>query len=181
MATVKKTMKKSAPKKAMMKKSPMQPSVGGPGAMGAGSMMKKGGKVKMKMGGMMKKAKMGVTTTTETTKKPKYENSPFTNMMKERQSAKTPVGMTMKELKMKYPNVDTGKAGDVRGTEMNSGAPKKVLQQYNDTYNAFDKKFKGGPAKNKMGGILTPSKKSVGKTIGKLNKAKSGSKMSKKK
>ena len=33
----------------------------------------------------------------------------------------------------------------------------------------------------KMGGTLSPTKKSVGKTIGKLNKAKSGMKMSKKK
>ena len=33
----------------------------------------------------------------------------------------------------------------------------------------------------KTGGTLSPSKKSVGKTIGKLNKAKSGTKMSKKK
>lgn len=175
-------------------------------------------------------------------------------------------GMTMKQLKMKYPDVDTTAKGDVRGSEMNSGAPKKVLKKYNDTYDAFDKKFKGGPAKNKMGGkvkkaqygtkelpgikprksekvvnnynngpiiggnkqlpknkneatelrkkiesenstiqeslksafdnvnknryskgnmkmggTLSPSKKSVGKTIGKLNKAKSGSKMSKKK
>jgi hypothetical protein len=31
----------------------------------------------------------------------------------------------------------------------------------------------------KNGGTLTPTKKSVGKTIGKLNKAKSGMKMSK--
>jgi len=58
----------------------------------------------------------------------------------------------MKELKMKYPNVDTTAKGDVRGSEMNSGAPKKVLKKYNDTYNAFEKKFGNKPAKNKMGG-----------------------------
>jgi hypothetical protein len=61
-------------------------------------------------------------------------------------------GMTMKQLKMKYPDVDTTAKGDVRGSEMNAYAPKKALKKYNDTYNAFDKKFKGGPAKNKMGG-----------------------------
>jgi len=100
-------------------------------------------------------------------------------------------GMTMKQLKMKYPSADTTAKGDVRGSEMNSGAPKKVLKKYNDTYNAFEKKFGNKPAKDKkggvvkskmkMGGVLAPSKKSVGKTIGKLNKAKTGSKMSKKK
>lgn len=44
-------------------------------------------------------------------------------------------------------------------------------------------KKKGGDVKKKMktGGTLTPSKKNVGKTIGKLNKAKSGAKISKKK
>jgi hypothetical protein len=62
-------------------------------------------------------------------------------------------GMTMKELKMKYPDTDTTAKGDVRGTEINAYAPKKVLKKYNDTYNAFDRKFKGGPAKNKMGGV----------------------------
>jgi len=70
-------MKKSAPKKAMKKpmakkaivkkKAPampamqapsMQPSMGGPGAMGGGMMMKKGGK-------MMKKAKVGAKMTTK--------------------------------------------------------------------------------------------------------------------
>lgn len=114
-------------------------------------------------------------------------------------------GMTMKQLKMKYPDVDTTARGDVRGSEMNAYAPKKELKKYNDTYNAFDRKYKGGssdvkmsPAKikksqngsampkpskpkpsMKMGGTLAPTKKSVGKTIGKLNKAKSGMKMSK--
>jgi hypothetical protein len=42
-----------------------------------------------------------------------------------------------------------------------------------------DQELKNG--KFKKGGSLSPTKKSVGKTIGKLNKAKSGSKVSKKK
>ena len=60
-------------------------------------------------------------------------------------------GMTMKQLKMKYADADTTAKGDVRGSEINSGAPKKVLKKYNDTYDAFDKKFGNKPAKNKMG------------------------------
>jgi hypothetical protein len=49
--------------------------------------------------------------------------------------------------------------------------------------NVKPKQKSGGVTKKKMktGGTLAPSKKSVGKTIGKLNKAKSGSKISKKK
>jgi len=80
-------------------------------------------------------------------------------------------GMTMKQLKSKYPDADTTAKGDVRGTEMNSGAPKKVLDRYNDTYNAFDKKFKGGAAKDK------PSKMKM-KAGGKVSKAQSGKTMS---
>jgi hypothetical protein len=76
-------------------------------------------------------------------------------------------GMTMKELKMKYPDADTTAKGDVRGTEINAYAPKKVLKKYNDTYNAFDRKFKGGPAKNKMGGV---TKAKNGKSFPDLNK-----------
>jgi len=48
--------------------------------------------------------------------------------------------------------------------------------------NATKKKGKMGVSVKKTmktGGTLSPSKKSVGKTIGKLNKAKSGMKMSK--
>jgi hypothetical protein len=63
-------------------------------------------------------------------------------------------GMTMKQLKMKYPKADTTARGDVRGSEMNSGAPKKVLKQYNDTYNAFERKFGNKPAKDKKGGVV---------------------------
>jgi len=124
MATVKKTMKKSAPKKAMMKKAPAMPSMGG------GAMMKKGGKVK-----------------------------------------KAQAGMTMKQLKTKYPDVDTTAKGDVRGSEMNAYAPKKALQKYNDTYNAFEKKFKGGPAKDKPTKISSPAKKPM-KMGGKMSKKK---------
>ena len=72
-------------------------------------------------------------------------------------------GMTMKQLKMKYPSADTTAKGDVRGSEMNSSAPKKVLKKYNDTYDAFDKKFKGGPAKDKKGGVVKSKMKMGGK------------------
>jgi hypothetical protein len=37
---------------------------------------------------------------------------------------------------------------------MNSGAPKKTLKKYNDTYNAFEKKFGNKPAKDKKGGVV---------------------------
>lgn len=68
-------------------------------------------------------------------------------------------GMTMKQLKMKYPSADTTSRGDVRGSEMNSGAPKKVLQKYNDTYNAFDKKFGKGKPSMKTGGKVKKAQK----------------------
>jgi len=67
---------------------------------------------------------------------------------------KAQAGMTMKQLKMKYPSADTTAKGDVRGSEMNASAPKKVLDKFNDTYNAFEKKFGNKPAKNKMGGKI---------------------------
>jgi hypothetical protein len=68
-----------------------------------------------------------------------------------------PKKTVMQKLKMKYPDVDTTAKGDVRGSEMNSGAPKKVLQKYNDTYNAFEKKFGNKPAM-KMGGKMKKAK-----------------------
>jgi hypothetical protein len=62
-------------------------------------------------------------------------------------------GTVMQKLKAKYPDVDTTAKGDVRGSEMNAYAPKKVVKKYSDTYDAFDKKFgKGKPATNKNGG-----------------------------
>lgn len=96
-------------------------------------------------------------------------------------------GMTMKQLKSKYPDADTTAKGDVRGTEINSGASKKALDRYNDTYNAFDRKYKGGAAKDTK---MKPTKIKM-KTGGKVKKAqkargvmkqtfKSGGKMKKK-
>jgi hypothetical protein len=93
---------------------------------------------------------------------------------------KKDTGMTMKELKMKYPDADTTAKGDVRGTEMNSGAPKKVLNKYNDTYNAFEKKFGNKPATNKKGGVVKKTMKMGGKVSKMMPKMKM-SKMSKKK
>ena len=93
---------------------------------------------------------------------------------------KKDAGMTMKELKMKYPTIDTGKAGDVRGSEINSGAPKKALDKYNDAYNAFDKKFGNKPASNKKGGVVKKTMKMGGKVSKMMSKMKM-SKMSKKK
>jgi len=83
---------------------------------------------------------------------------------------KAQAGMTMKQLIKKYPGTDTTSRGDVRGSEMNSGAPKKVLQKYNDTYNAFEKKSKEAPVKAK------PAKKSM-KMGGKVKKAQKGKKL----
>jgi hypothetical protein len=75
-----------------------------------------------------------------------------------------PKKTVMQKLKMKYPDADTGRAGDVRGTEMYSNAPKPVLQRYNDTYNAFEKKFGNKPATNKKGGVTKKTMKMGGKT-----------------
>ena len=108
----------------------------------------------MKKGGKIKKAKLGITEGPGPKKK-------------------KPVGMTMKELKMKYPDADTGKAGDVRGSEINSGAPKKVLEKYNDTYNAFERKFGNKPAKNKKGGVVKKASMKMGsKMMSKMSKKK---------
>ena len=78
---------------------------------------------------MVKKAANG-TTTAQTTKKP----------------------TVMQKLLSKYPGTDTTAKGDVRGSEMNAYAPKKVVKKYSDTYDAFDKKFGNKPATNKNGG-----------------------------
>jgi hypothetical protein len=67
-------------------------------------------------------------------------------------------GMTMKQLKMKYPSADTTAKGDVRGTEVNAYGPKKAIQQYSDTYNAFQRKFGNKPATDK------PVKKTIKKS-----------------
>lgn len=66
--------------------------------------------------------------------------------------------LSMIDLKKKYPSVDTTRKGDVRGSEINARAPKKVIDKYNDTYNAFDKKFKGKPS-YKNGGSVSAKKK----------------------
>ena len=78
-------------------------------------------------------------------------------------------GTVMQNLKAKYPNVDTTAKGDVRGTEMNAYAPKKVVKQYSDTYDAFDKKFNkgkayktGGKIKKAQAGLSVPPSKPVG-------------------
>ena len=65
-----------------------------------------------------------------------------------------PKKTVMQKLKIKYPDADTSRTGDVRGTEMNAYADKKTLQRYNDTYNAFEKKFGNKPAKDKKGGVV---------------------------
>lgn len=75
-------------------------------------------------------------------------------------------GMTMKQLKMKYPSADTTAKGDVRGSEINSGASKKVLKKYNDTYNAFEKKFGNKPAKDEKGGVVKKKMKNGGSLSG---------------
>lgn len=69
-----------------------------------------------------------------------------------------PKAMTMAQLKKKYPDVDTTKKGDVRGSEINAYAPAKIIKKYADTYDAFDKKFKGKDS-YKKGGSVNKSKK----------------------
>jgi hypothetical protein len=63
-------------------------------------------------------------------------------------------GTVMQKLKAKYPSADTTAAGDTRFQEYNAYAPKKFINQIQDTDKAFDKKYgKGKPAKNKNGGV----------------------------
>ena len=95
---------------------------------------------------MVKKAANG-TTTAQTTKKP----------------------TVMQKLLSKYPGTDTTAKGDVRGTEMNAYAPKKVVKKYSDTYDAFDKKFNkgksyktGGKIKKAQAGLSVSPSKRVG-------------------
>ena len=71
-------------------------------------------------------------------------------------------GTVMQKLKAKYPNVDTTYKGDVRGSEMNAYAPKKVIKKYNDTYNAFDKKFGKGKPAMKMGDKIKKAQAGLG-------------------
>jgi hypothetical protein len=85
-------------------------------------------------------------------------SKPMKKMQKGGSKKTAPKAMSMKELNKKYPGIDTTAAGDVRGTEMNAYAPKKVLEKYNDTYNAFDKKFKKGPSYKKGGSVGTSKK-----------------------
>jgi len=62
---------------------------------------------------------------------------------------------------------------DLQGAKKARAAESKIAKRLYGTTPGLPQK--------KNGGTLSPSKKSVGKTIGKLNKAKSGMKMSKKK
>ena len=87
---------------------------------------------------MVKKAANG-TTTAQTTKKP----------------------TVMQKLLSKYPGTDTTAKGDVRGSEMNAYAPKKVVKKYSDTYDAFDKKFNKGKS-YKTGGKIKKSQAGLG-------------------
>ncbi|NDB81375.1 MAG: hypothetical protein EB127_01305 [Alphaproteobacteria bacterium] len=83
---------------------------------------------------------------------------------------KAQAGMTMKQLKMKYPDADTMSSGDTRFQEYNAYAPKKELKKIADTDKAFDKKYgKGKPAKNKMGGKVS---KMMSKMKSKMSKKK---------
>lgn len=92
----------------------------------------------------------------------------------------------MQELKQKYPRTDTSAMGDLRFEDLGPMDRYNKMDQkkIREIQSAFDKKYgKNKPAlkKNKNGGTLSPTKKSVGKTIGKLNKAMYGAKTSKKK
>jgi hypothetical protein len=98
----------------------------------------------------------------------KVQERTLGNMKKGGKIKKAQEGMTMKQLKSKYPDADTTAKGDVRGTEMNSGAPKKALDRYNDTYNAFDKKYKGGAAKDKPSKMKMKMGGKVSKMVSKV-------------
>jgi hypothetical protein len=85
----------------------------------------------------------------------------------------------MKDYVKKYPGSasDTLSKNDPRGSEINSGAPKKVLSKYNDLYNAFDKKFKGAASYKKGGKVAKSGCANCGKKVS----MKKGGKISKKK
>jgi len=78
----------------------------------------------------------------------------------------------------RFPEKITTSKGTVN-TFTNRYGVKDIIN--NPTKSAINASSKKSPLKNKTGGTLSPSKKSVGKTIGKLNKAKSGMKMGGKK
>jgi hypothetical protein len=71
--------------------------------------------------------------------------------------------------------------GFERGLKGEKGYPNERNVEKVGRWEGQNAAKKATKPKNKNGGTLSPSKKSVGKTIGKLNKAKSGMKMSKKK
>jgi hypothetical protein len=123
-----------------------------------------------------------VTTTSQTTKKPTptYKN--------------LPMGVRNEQYQMTGVNKDVTpsskdsaryRGGFEQGLKGKKGAPNEGNVEKMGRWegqNATKKKGKMGVSVKKTmktGGTLSPSKKSVGKTIGKLNKAKSGMKMSK--
>ena len=118
----------------------------------------------------IKKAKLG-TTTTETTKPMSAKDS--MNMYANKYDS-----LSAEAAKKLGSKKDASK--DIKGANQARAKEKAIAKRL---YGTTPSNKKGGVTKKKMkmGGTLAPTKKSVGKTIGKLNKAKSGSKMSKKK
>ena len=110
----------------------------------------------MKMGGKIKKAQTGIT-----------ESGPL---------SKVPEAGAMRKTKMKERSADGNYMSKTVTRETPAGS--KTSTKVRRTAQGI---LRGAPKMNKykMGGTLAPTKKSVGKTIGKLNKAKSGMKMSK--
>lgn len=111
---------------------------------------------KNKMGGKVKKAQTGIT-----------ESGPL---------SKVPAAGAMRKSKMKERSADGNYMQKTVTRETPAGS--KTSTKVRRTAQGI---LRGAPKMNKykMGGTLAPTKKSVGKTIGKLNKAKSGMKMSK--
>ncbi len=107
----------------------------------------------------IKKAQAGITT---------YDQSPTLS--------KIPAAGAMRKTKMKERSADGDYMKKTVTRETEGG--KKTSTKIRRTGQGI---LRGAPKVNKykMGGTLAPTKKSVGKTIGKLNKAKSGMKMSK--
>jgi hypothetical protein len=109
--------------------------------------------------------------------------------VKKAQVGKGPIKPTYKNLKMGVKNEyeqATGERRDVKATSADSANYRRGFErglkggkEYPGERNIEKMgRWEGqnvGKKKMKTGGTLSPSKKSVGKTIGKLNKAKSGS------
>lgn len=183
MATIKKAVKKAMAKKSMAKRPMMQAS-----AMGGGSMMKGGGKIK--------KAQNGADSVKTLINVPMFSKKPGKpkgTMF----GSETPEGYE----KIRKGAIDTGKRAislyenrKIDAARKEQEAQSERLKKAESTPGGMGRGFRKDPKTGKMvpteyikknggkmkaGGVLSPSKKAVSKNVGNLNKAKAGASMKK--